>query len=131
DGSAAAVWLHHNGSELPPPPDYDERLIFVAGPYLRRFRVLDELIEANHPHGEVHHHLVFLAVRPDRQGAGLGSALMARHHRRLDEARIGAYLEASSPRSRELYLRHGYRDRGKLFRLPDGPPFWPMWRGPK
>jgi ribosomal protein S18 acetylase RimI-like enzyme len=131
DGSAAALWVHQNGSELPPPPDYDERLIFVTGPHVRRFRVLDELLEASHPLDVVHHHLVFLAVQADRQGRGIGGALLAKHHRRLDEARIGAYLEASSPRARELYLRHGYRDRGEPFYLPDGPPFWPMWRDPR
>lgn len=130
DESAAAVWVHHNGSELPPPPDYDERLIFVSGPHLRRFRVLDELFDANHPHGVVHHHLAFLAVAPEKQGQGLGSHLMAVHHDRLDESGTGAYLEASSPGARELYLRHGYQDRGEPFHLPDGPPFWPMWRDP-
>src|SRR5919197_5613164 len=82
DGSAAAVWVHHNGSELPPPPDYDERLIFVTGPHVRRFRILDELFDAHHPHDAAHHHLAFLAVHPDRQNQGLGSELMAQHHKR-------------------------------------------------
>lgn len=130
DDSAAAVWVHHNGSPLPPPPDYDERLIFVSGPHLKRFRILDELFDANHPHDEVHHHLAFLAVHPDRQGSGIGGRLMDAHHRRLDEAGTAAYLEASSPGARALYLRHGYQDRGDPFHLPDGPPFWPMWRDP-
>lgn len=130
DGAGAAVWVHHNGSPLPPPPDYDERLIFVTGPHVRRFRILDELFDANHPHDVVHHHLAFLAVDPSRQNEGIGSRLMDEHHRRLDSAGTGAYLEASSPEARALYLRHGYRDRGEPFYLPDGPPFWPMWRDP-
>ena len=130
DGSGAAVWVHHNGSELPPPADYNERLIFIAGANLRRFRVLDELFDAHHPHDRVHHHLAFLAVHPDRQCAGIGAGLLALHHRRLDELGIGAYLEASTPRSRGLYLRQGYRDMGEPFYLPDGTPFWPMWRDP-
>jgi GNAT superfamily N-acetyltransferase len=131
DGSGAAIWVHHNGSPLPPPPDYDERLIFVTGPHLKRFRILDELFDANHPHDVVHHHLAFLAVQPDRQGEGIGGHLMEQHHRRLDAAGVGAYLEASSPEARALYLRHGYIDRGEPFYLPDGPPFWPMWRDPR
>lgn len=130
DGSAAAVWLHHNGSELPPPPDYDERLIFVTGPHLKRFRILDALFDANHPHDVVHHHLAFLAVDPSQHNQGIGGRLMSEHHERLDEAGIGAYLEASSPEARRLYLRYGYRDHGDPFYLPDGPPFWPMWRDP-
>ena len=40
-----------------------------------------------------------------------------------------AYLEASSPRSRDLYAQHGYL-AGEPFRVPDGTPFWPMWREP-
>ena len=50
----------------------------------------------------------FLAVRPDRQNVGIGSALLDRHHSRLDRAGIPAYLEANDPRNRDLYLRHGY-----------------------
>jgi hypothetical protein len=42
---------------------------------------------------------------------------------------VPAYLVASSPPSRDLYARHGYRS-GELFSVPDGTPFWPMWRDP-
>lgn len=132
DESAAVVWFHHDGAEIPPPPDYDERLIFVSGPYLGRFRLLDNAFDAHHPHDVMHHHLAFLAVRPDRQGQGIGSALMAPHHSRLDQTGTGAYLEASSARARDLYLRHGYVIQGGPFYLPqDGPPMWPMWREPQ
>ena len=41
-----------------------------------------------------------------------------------------AYHEASSPRNRALYERHGYVTQGE-FTLPDGPPLWPMWRDPR
>jgi predicted N-acetyltransferase YhbS len=68
-------------------------------------------------------------VHPDRQNLGIGSALMARHHARLDLAGIPAYLEANHPRNRDLYLRHGYVSAAPI-RLPDGPPIWPMWRAP-
>jgi hypothetical protein len=44
---------------------------------------------------------------------------------------VPAYLEASSPRARDLYLRHGYTLRPDApFRLPGGPPLWGMWREP-
>lgn len=130
DHSAAAVWFHQEGdTEVPPPPGYDERLATAAGPHLARFQALDDAFAAHHPHGR-HHHLAFLAVREDRQGNRLGSNLLRSHHRRLDRAGIPAYLEASSTRARDLYLRHGYRLHGEPFHLPDGPPFWPMWREP-
>ena len=41
-----------------------------------------------------------------------------------------AYLNAGSPRSRDLYLRHGF-EVTEEFRLPEGgPPLWRMWREP-
>ncbi|HEX6472172.1 MAG TPA: GNAT family N-acetyltransferase, partial [Streptosporangiaceae bacterium] len=124
---AAAVWFPRTGP-LPEPADYDRRLAAACDPWTDRFRVLDELFEANHP-GEPHDHLAFLAVQPGWQGRGLGSALLRRRHAELDAAGTAAYLEASSTRSRDLYLRHGYEAR-EPFRLPDGTPFWPMWRPP-
>lgn len=35
---------------------------------------------------------------------------------------------ASSPDSRQLYLRHGYADCGHRIELPGGPALYPMWR---
>ena len=91
--------------------------------------MLDALFDQHHP-TDPHHHLAFLAVHPDQQGQGLGSALLADYHARLDQRGVAAYLEASCERNRDLYLRHGYRPMGEPFRLPDGPPMWPMWRPP-
>ena len=54
---------------------------------------------------------------------------MRHHHAWLDANGMPAYLEASSPRSRDLYAKHGYL-AGEPFRVPDGTPFWPMWREP-
>lgn len=127
DRSAVAVWFPRDGEPLPEPADYDRRLAAAVDPWTERFQVLDALFEANHP-AAPHHHLAFLAVRPDRQGGGLGSALLRHYHRRLDASGTAAYLEASSEQSRDLYLRHGYRPHGDPFTLPDGTPFWPMWR---
>lgn len=132
DPTAVAVWFRQDGAPVPPPDDYDARLAAACGAFTERFRVLDELFDAHHPHDRPHHHLAFLAVRPELHGRGLGSALLRYHHRRLDESGVGAYLEASSARSRALYERHGYRVMGGPFRLPDGgPPLWPMWRDPR
>ena len=125
DLSAVAVWFPAGGDPLPEPDDYDARLAVATGPHLPRFRALDIAFEAHHPHGDRHHHLAVLAVRPGHQGRGIGSALLRHHHARYPD--MPAYLEASSRRSRALYLRHGYVGRGE-FTLPDGPPMWPCWR---
>ena len=78
---------------------------------------------------EPHYYLAFLVVHPDSRCRGVGSALLERHHARLDRAGIPSYLEASHPRNRDLFLRHGYRVRS-VIELPDGPPLWTMWRWP-
>jgi GNAT superfamily N-acetyltransferase len=127
DREGVAVWFPRV-APVPEPPDYDRRLAAACGEATPRFRVLDSLLEENHP-TEPHHHLAFLAVTPSRQGRGLGTALLRQHHAVLDRDGLPAYLEASSERNRRLYQRHGYREQPPL-RLPDGTAFWPMWRPP-
>ncbi|SFP43903.1 Acetyltransferase (GNAT) domain-containing protein [Amycolatopsis arida] len=130
-GAGVAVWFHLDGPEPPPPPaDYDARLARACGPWVDRFRALDATFEAHHPHEVAHRHLAFLAIHPSVQGRGLGGSLLRQHHQVLDATGVGAYLEASSERSRSLYERHGYRAHGAPFTLPDGPPLWPLWRDP-
>jgi GNAT superfamily N-acetyltransferase len=125
---AVAVWFPPTG--VPEIADYDKRLLAACGDTTPRFEELDAAMQAAHPH-EPHEHLAFLAVRPELQGKGLGTLLMQQRHRELDERGEPAYLEASSPRSRELYLRHGYRPVGEPFSLAEGATMWPMARAPR
>jgi GNAT superfamily N-acetyltransferase len=140
DRAAVAVWLPSDAAGLSPdespadgPADYVTRLTAVTQPWTSRFLAFDAAIEGRHPAEPAHHHLAFLAVRPDRQGLGIGSALLLAHHQFLDHGvRLPAYLEAAEPRSRQLYLRHGYVDLGPPNFLSDGgPPMFPMWRDPR
>ena len=130
DLSAVAVWLPVSGESAPPPDDYDQRLRAICGPHVERFRAFDAAMDEHHPH-HPHHYLAFLATLPERQNAGLGAALLREHHRKLDTAGRPAYLEASSERSRDLYLREGYRPRAEPYRPPGGPPMYPLWRDPQ
>lgn len=84
------------------------------------------LMEDVHPH-EPHWYLNILGTDPDRQGEGIGTALLRTVLDRSDEDGTPAYLEATSPRNRALYERHGFEVTGEI-RLPDGPAMWPMWR---
>jgi len=80
---------------------------------------------------EPHFYLAILGVRPDRQGTGLGSALLSRTLSRLDEAGAPAYLESSNPVNVPLYQRHGFRAVDEI-RLPGGGPSeLCMWREPR
>jgi GNAT superfamily N-acetyltransferase len=128
DRAAVAVWFPRP-APLPPPSDYEQRLTEACGEDAYRFRLLDKVFDAHHPNIP-HHHLAFLAVHNTRQGQGLGTALLRHHHDVLDQIGLPAYLEASSPRSRNLYTRHTYHAAAPFY-LPDGPPFWPMWREPQ
>lgn len=130
DHTAAALWLPV-GPDGPETPDrYEQRLKEAVGPHLERFEILDDQFERHHPLGGAHQYLAILAVHPDHQRQGIGRALLAHRHRRLDETGSSAYLEASDETNREWYARHGYRDIGDPIRLPDGPNMWPMWREP-
>jgi GNAT superfamily N-acetyltransferase len=130
---AAALWIPAGHHPPVPPDDYPDRIAAVTGPWLRRFEAFDATLEVCHPAGAAHEWLAIIGVHPARQGQGLGSALLAARHQVLDRSGRGAYLEAASPRARDLYLRYGYALRpGAPLHLPEGgPPMWPMWRDPR
>jgi GNAT superfamily N-acetyltransferase len=95
----------------------------------RLVRALDAL-ESNHPE-QPHYYLPFVGVVPEWQGRGIGAALLRPVLDRCDRDRMPAYLEASSPRNRALYERHGFAVTEE-FRLGKGsPPLWRMWREPQ
>lgn len=117
DRDAVAIWLPSTctltGTAL------DEE-------FADRFAHVNALLAAHRP-AAPHQYLAFMAVERNRRGEGLGSALLRAGHARLDAEGIPAYLVSGNPAARDLYARHGYiADRPLL--LPDGAPFWPMWR---
>jgi len=95
---------------------------------LKRFAILDDLMTGNHPFDRDHAYLAFLAVHPDHQGTGIGTAMLRHRYTELDPAGRHAYLEASSDRNARLYERLGFRHVRTPLQLPDGPPLYPMWR---
>ena len=100
-------------------------------PWTSRFETFEAALEGRHP-AEPYRYLAVLAVRPDRQRLGTGTALLRAGHEDLDrDPGTAAYLEASSPRARRLYQAHGYTDHGSLIELPGGTPMFPMMRPPQ
>ncbi|MDG9716588.1 GNAT family N-acetyltransferase [Streptomyces sp. DH24] len=140
DGSACALWLfvpaegeHADGPEQTGEQDDDEfaQMREAVDPDNERVELIGRLTADIHPSGRAHQYLWMIGVRPDRQGEGLGTALIGSVLDRCDREGLPAYLEASSARSKVLYERLGFEVIGTALRLPDGPLMWPMWREPQ
>jgi GNAT superfamily N-acetyltransferase len=78
---------------------------------------------------EPHWHLSLLGVEPERQGTGIGSALLRPVLDRCDRGRRSAYLETSKEANLRFYERHGFAVRERVD-LRDGVRVWTMLRAP-
>lgn len=130
DAGGVALW-HTVPADRPAHEGADDDQSAQPGPNTARLRALGLALAPRHPRGRTHLYLVCIGVPADRQGAGLGSALLRHRLERADADGTPAYLEASSPGSRALYQRHGFTDLGEPVRpAADCPLLWPMWREP-
>ncbi len=128
-GSAAAIWVA---------PDVDVDRAEAGARWAAHFQQhVDEVrlgdvfawgeqVGAAHP-TEPHWYLAALAVAPQMQGQGLGTALLRAGLDRCDRDGLPAYLESGNPRSRGLYERNGFEVTTELH-VADAPPSWPMLR---
>lgn len=131
DLAGAALWMPPAALEA----SYEEAAALTAAiegvthefapAVLQLFAILDD----HHPH-EPHYYLPIIGTRPEHQGRGIGSALLAPVLERCDREQLPAYLEATSDRNQALYARHGFQVTGEIL-LPDGPTAWAMWREPQ
>lgn len=99
-----------------------------AGPF-DRFAAVHAQLERAHPDHAPHSYLPFVGVVPEHRGFGIGMRLLRHRLDDLDRRARAAYLTATSPRSRTLYERLGFRAAGPALQ-PGGPPLRPMWREP-
>ncbi len=106
--------------------------VLLRGLGARTLKALQGLgrMEAAHGQHPDHYYLAVLGTRPDRQGEGLGTALLAPVLDRCDAEGIGAYLESSKEANIPFYRRHGFEVVGEVS-FPSGPTVWPMWRDPR
>jgi GNAT superfamily N-acetyltransferase len=88
------------------------------------FEQMDEV----HPTDD-HWYLPLIGVDPLAQGRGLGSTLLRHGLKTCDGYRLPAYLEATSPRNRNLYARHGF-NIVEVIQAGTSPPLWAMLRPP-
>jgi ribosomal protein S18 acetylase RimI-like enzyme len=77
---------------------------------------------------EPHWYLLIVAVDPDLQGRGIGSALVEEGLARADQSDAPCYLETSETRNVPFYERYGFRVIEKVALGADGPPGWAMRR---
>ncbi|MEV6016006.1 MULTISPECIES: GNAT family N-acetyltransferase [unclassified Streptomyces] len=142
DGSACALWLsvpaagNHDAGEGDTrgegaDEDGPAQLRAAVDPDNERVELIGRLTADIHPEGRAHAYLWMIGVAPERQGEGLGGALIGSVLDRCDREGLAAYLEASNARSRALYERLGFELTGSPLDLPDGPRMWPMWREPR
>lgn len=133
DVTGTALWLHVDvtaAAEDDPTALRDRVVAGIGTENAKRFFVLDELFTTHHPGHESHEYLMFVGTVPEHQNRGVGTTLLRHRLAELDLATSPAYLEASSGRSAALYARLGFAPIGETVTLPDGPPVYPMWRGP-
>jgi len=88
------------------------------------FEQMDEL----HPTDD-HWYLPLTGVDPVAQGRRLGTTLLRHALKTCDSDGLPAYLEATSPRSRNLYSRHGF-NIVQTIQAGTSPPLWAMLREP-
>ena len=125
DGGAVALWL-------PPDVAADEEAMGAiaaeavpAADQAEVFAFMGQMDEF-HP-TETHWYLPLIGVDVTKHGCGYGSALLRHALKRCDRDGLPAYLEATSPRSKALYERHGFEEIG-VIQEGGSPPMWPMLR---
>jgi GNAT superfamily N-acetyltransferase len=126
DCAAVALWL-------PPGVGVDEQAFMASlesvDPHLlEQTDPFFEQMDRHHPSAD-HWYLPLTGVDVVAQGRGLGTALLRHTLQSCDRDRLPAYLEATSPRSRDLYQRYGFEVIGEI-RAGSIPPMWAMLREP-
>ncbi|MGY1806882.1 GNAT family N-acetyltransferase [Blastococcus sp. SYSU D00669] len=88
------------------------------------------VMDTHHRELPDHWYLLYVGVVPERQGEGLGTALLRPVLEECDRTGVPAYLEATCERSRGLYARLGFVEQEPLPLPAPAPPVFPMWRDP-
>ena len=130
DFAAAALWLPPASLQTSEEEaaDFAAAIEGVTHEFSPAVLQLFSVLGDHHPH-EPHYYLPIIGTRPDHQGHGIGSALLAPVLERCDQEKLPAYVEATSERNQVLYARHGFEVTGEIC-LPGGPTVWTMWRKP-
>jgi GNAT superfamily N-acetyltransferase len=109
--------------------------LLPTAPFLASSRMIKALqllfeVDSLHPK-EPHWYLATLGTEPERQGQGIGSALLRAMLELVDEEGSPAYLESSKHRNVPLYARFGFEVIEEHRSKVGSPPIWRMWREPR
>ena len=117
DTSAVAVWFVPGATDMTPP-----RMLRIGMARVpmrlgltgtRRFATAMSATEKFHKEVEgPHWYLVALGTRPERQGEGLGSALVELGTSRADDEGIPCYLETGTASNIAYYTKRGFEVLG-------------------
>lgn len=112
------------GHKASPLAELREQPRFLSAIGLRNLRRARELFAAFEDHRPTHPHwyLAYVAVTPEAQGSGVGTRLLRHRLAEIDDAGEAAYLEATTPASRQLYERLGFVEQRALDMTPSGQP---------
>lgn len=130
--AGAAMWLPPGKPTRP--TRVMLRLVVQAlrahGRWLGRLWKTARAVEAHKP-AEPHWYLYLLGTVPERQGQGVGSALLRSMLASCDEQGVMAYLENTNEKNLSFYRRHGFEVVTELKLPKGGPTLWPMLRRPR
>lgn len=133
DFSVAALWVPPARADLKQPLIQELMMIpvvlgFTGVTGIGRVSAFRKAADAHHPKSVPHFYLMTIGVDPQFQGQGLGSAMLQATLASIDQQKLPAYLESSSPKNVPLYKRHGFEVTSEFKLREDGPPMWGMWR---
>lgn len=133
-GGGASVWIP--SMRMGPSPWWEELRSFPVILGATGFSRLDRMaamraaMEKHHPGQTPHVYLWLLGVRPEAQGAGVGSRLLRAGLDRADAQNLPVFLETATTRNVALYRRHGFEVLAEYKARADAPLSWAMWREP-
>ena len=134
DASAIALWLPPGKTDLSLMQMVQIGMLSLPlkvgiGPFLRLVRMLG-MAEKAHKAAALgpHWYLMTIAIRPEKQGQGLGRALVEHGLKRVDADELPAYLETSNERNLTFYEKFGFKVAHSGELAKGGPLFWGLRR---
>lgn len=102
------------------------RFLTMLGTAVQRAEQLDRVICKHLPEGESQFYLRMAAVRPDKQGQGLGGLAIRAGLAEADAAGLPAVLETAKEHNVSLYRALGFEVVSTWKVSSSGPQFWTM-----